>query len=133
MHCITAIPHHRRTGQLLHLNDLITYVTMSVSAAAHRCTVFPPSFAGFWWIYYYPAQEGMGLCLTLGDTELAMCSPEVKDLLDLRDARESGNNQTLTDTVDRIVNSTRALYAQRLNVDRTYNPKQGCNANVPVR
>lgn len=87
----------------------------------------------FWWIYYYPAQEGMGLCLTLGDTELAMCSPEVKDLLDLRDARESGNNQTLTDTVDRIVNSTRALYAQRLNVDRTYNPKQGCNANVPVR
>jgi hypothetical protein len=75
----------------------------------------------------------MGLCLTLGDTELAMCSPEVKDLLDLRDARESGNNQTLTYTVDRIVNSTRGLYGERLRVDIGYNPKAGCVASPPLQ
>jgi hypothetical protein len=62
-----------------------------------------------------------------------MCSPEVKDLLDLSEANDSGNNQTLTDTIDRIVNSTRGLYAERLKVDRQYNPKAGCNAQPPVR
>eukprot|EP00882_Tetradesmus_deserticola_P004011 GHRQ01004238.1.p1 GENE.GHRQ01004238.1~~GHRQ01004238.1.p1 ORF type:complete len:666 (+),score=115.43 GHRQ01004238.1:226-2223(+) len=87
----------------------------------------------FWWLYYYPAQDGMGLCLTLGDTELAMCSAEVRDLTDLRDASESGNNQTLTDTVDRIINSTRGLFGQRLKVDRPFNPKAGCVAQPPVR
>jgi hypothetical protein len=75
----------------------------------------------------------MGLCLTLGDTELAMCSPEVKDLIDLRDARETGDNDTLTATVDRIVNSTRGLYAERLRVDRPYIAKTGCVATPPVR
>jgi hypothetical protein len=97
--------------------------------------VLPPSSCpvGFWWLYYYPAQEKMGLCLTLGDTELAMCSPEVKDLLDLEDAQKTGVNKTLTDTIDRIVNSTRGMYAERLKVDRQYNPKAGCSAVPPVR
>lgn len=89
--------------------------------------------AGFWWLYYYPAQEDMGLCLSLGDTDLAMCSPEVKDLIDLRDASDTGNNKTLTDTIDRIVDSGRGLYGERLKVDRPYNPKAGCVAQPPVR
>eukprot|EP00775_Hariotina_reticulata_P008978 gene8979-9151_t len=38
----------------------------------------------FHWIYYYPAQEGMGICSSLGDAPLTMCSDSIDTLLDLQ-------------------------------------------------
>lgn len=82
-------------------------------------------------IYYYPAQPGMGVCNSLGDTDLVLCSDDVSDLQNLKAASDSGNETLVLKEVDMIRAAGRGINAEPQPVYVKYNPLKWCSATPP--
>lgn len=83
-------------------------------------------------IYYFPAQDGMGICSSLGDSPMTMCTDTVSELLTLQDAMNSGSESAYINAINAVIRSGRAVVSNPMPFDTAWNERRGCSAVPPV-
>lgn len=86
------------------------------------------------WLYYYPAEPNMGVCTSLGATDVVICSDSVTDLISLDAAQDAGNETALDNILREAIRAERAVVTDQplaSLVQETFNPLQSCSAKPP--
>lgn len=74
----------------------------------------------------------MGICNSLGDTELVLCSDDVSDLQNLKTASDSGNETLVLNEVDKIRAAGRGINEEPQTVWVPYKPLRFCSDKPPA-